>query len=62
MAELFREQKDEDRNRRVQRDFSTGFREEAIAPSLLFSGVKSGKLAFLVEIRYCFFMYRVILG
>ena len=27
------------------------------APSLLFSGVKSGKLAFLVEIRYCFFIY-----
>ena len=27
------------------------------APSLLFSGVKSVNLAFLVEIRYCFFIY-----
>ena len=27
------------------------------SPSLLFSGVKSVNLAFLVEIRYCFFMY-----
>lgn len=27
------------------------------APFLLFSGVKSGKLAFFVEIRYCFFIY-----
>ena len=35
-----------------------GYSEQFVsAPFLLFSGVKSGKLAFFVEIRYCFFMY-----